>query len=645
MTRRLESADDVADAILDAVGPHVVLALPIGLGKAVHVANALFDRAVEDRSIELTIFTALTLEAPRPSSDLERRLLAPLSDRLFAGWPGLRYAEALRSGSMPPNVEVREFYFRPAAYLGVERAQRHYTSLNYTQVAEALEDLGVNVIAQLVSARPESPGRLSLSSNPEVTLDLLANFFDALRDAGEALMVGQINPSLPYMLGEAELDEARFDLVLDAPDLHFPLFGIPNRSVSAADFSTGMHVASLVPDGGTIQLGIGSLSDAVAHALLLRHEQPALFRSVLERLPGGPDNGRPAHLPVEAEPFEEGLFASTELLSDAVFALFDRGVVDRGYDPDDDPENEALIHGGFFVGSRALYRGLRDLPEDRRRRVQMRRISWVNSLHGDEALKRHQRRKGRFVNEAMMVTLLGAAVSDGLEDGRVVSGVGGQFDFVRMAHDLDDGRSILLIASHRMDGGRPRSNIRFSYGHVTVPRHYRDLFVTEYGIADTRGRPDEEVIAALLEIADARFQEDLRERAVEAGKLASSHRLSPAAARNRPATIDEVFEDPAVAPHFPPYPMGSELTPVEQRLAAALRWLKESTATRRGMASTVARAAVQRVDPRHDEALRRMRLARPGSLGERVKRRLVALALDRTRSRRSGSGRDAAGPA
>lgn len=636
MTRRFGSAEDVATAILEVVGRRVVLALPIGIGKAVHVANALFDRAAEDASIRLTIFTALTLEAPRAGSDLERRLLEPLADRLFGGWPALRYAEALRDGSMPPNVEVREFYFRPAAYLGVDRAQQHYTSLNYTQVAGALEDLGVNVIAQLVSARPESPGRLSLASNPEVTLDLLANFFDAQRDTGDALLVGQVNPALPYMVGEAELDEARFDLLLDAPEYHFPLFGIPNRSVSAADFSTGMHVASLIPDGGTIQLGIGSLSDAVAHALLLRHEKPALFRSVLERLPGGPGSGRPEHLPVEADPFEEGLFASTELLSDAVFALFQRGVVDRGFDPDHDPEDEPLIHAGFFVGSPALYRGLRGLSEERRRLVQMRRISWVNSLHGDETVKRHQRRKGRFVNEAMMVTLLGAAVSDGLEDGRVVSGVGGQFDFVRMAHELEDGRSILMVASHRMDDGRPRSNIRFSYGHVTVPRHYRDLFVTEYGIADTRGRPDEGVIAALLDVADARFQEELRTQAVEAGKLPSSHRPSPAASANRPGTIEEVFEDPAVAPHFPPYPMGSELTSVEQRLAAALRWLKEGTATRRGMASTVARAVLHRVDPRHGEALERMRLARPGSLGERVTRRLVALALDRTESRRDG---------
>lgn len=634
MTRRLGNADDVAAAILDAVGPRIVLALPVGIGKAVHVANALFDRAAEDPSIRLTIFTALTLETPRAGSDLERRLLEPLTDRLFEGWPALRYARALRDGSMPPNVEVREFYFRPAAYLGVDRAQQRYTSLNYTQVSGALEELGVNVIGQLVSTRPESPGRVSLSSNPEVTLDMLESFFDARRGAGDALLVGQVNPELPYMLGEAELDEERFDLLLDAPECRFPLFGIPNRSVSAADFATGMHVASLVPDGGTIQLGIGSLSDAVAHALLLRHEKPAVFRSVLERLPGGPGSGRPAHLPVEGDPFEQGLFASTELLSDAVFALFERGVVDRGFEPDEDPEGEALIHAGFFVGSPALYEGLRELPEERRRLVQMRRISWVNSLHGDEAVKRHQRREGRFVNEAMMVTLLGAAVSDGLEDGRVVSGVGGQFDFVRMAHELEDGRSILMVASHRVDDGRPRSNIRFRYGHVTVPRHYRDIFVTEYGIADTRGRPDEEVIAALLEIADARFQEELRKQAVDAGKLPPSHRLSPSARANRPSTIDEVFEDPAVAPHFPPYPMGSTLTPVERRLAAALRWLKERTATRRGTASTVVSALLRRIDPGHGEALRRMRLARPASLGERVKRRLVALALDRTASRR-----------
>src|SRR5947208_7618149 len=152
-------------------------------------------------------------------------------------------------------------------------------------------------------------------------------------------------------------------------------------------------------------------------------------------------------------------------------------------------------------------------------------ISYVNELHGDEELKRLQRRAARFVNTGMIVTLLGAVASDGLEDGRVVSGVGGQYNFVAMAHALEDGRSILMIQSTTEEGGSLESNIRWSYGHVTIPRHLRDLVVTEYGIAELRGHSDEEVATALVEIADARFQDDLLREAKRAGKVSKSYRI------------------------------------------------------------------------------------------------------------------------
>src|SRR5262249_4993588 len=149
----------------------------------------------------------------------------------------------------------------------------------------------------------------------------------------------------------------------------------------------------------------------------------------------------------------------------------------------------------------------------------MRSVSYVNQLYGPEyELKILQRRDARHVNTAMMVTLLGAAVSDGLEDGRVVSGVGGQYNFVAMAHALPGARSIICVRATRTKNGLVTSNIVWNYGHCTIPRHLRDIVVTEYGIADLRGRTDEECIAALLDIADSRFQEELLAKAKVAGK-------------------------------------------------------------------------------------------------------------------------------
>ena len=88
----------------------------------------------------------------------------------------------------------------------------------------------------------------------------------------------------------------------------------------------------------------------------------------------------------------------------------------------------------------------------------------------------------------MMATLLGGVVSDGLEDGRVVTGVGGQYNFVAQAFALEGARSILTLEATRKARGRTQSNVRWSYGHVTIPRHLRDVVVTEYGIADLRGK-------------------------------------------------------------------------------------------------------------------------------------------------------------
>ena len=100
----------VADAIIARVGKDIELALPLGLGKANHVANALFARAAADASIRLRIFTALTLEKPRAHGDIERRFFAPVAQRLFGGYVPLAYAAAIRSNAVPPNVEIDEFF-------------------------------------------------------------------------------------------------------------------------------------------------------------------------------------------------------------------------------------------------------------------------------------------------------------------------------------------------------------------------------------------------------------------------------------------------------------------------------------------------------------------------------------------------------
>jgi acyl-CoA hydrolase len=238
-------------------------------------------------------------------------------------------------------------------------------------------------------------------------------------------------------------------------------------------------------------------------------------------------------------------------------------------------------------------------------------ISFTNTLDGDEALKREQRPHARFVNTAMIVTLLGAVSSDMLEDGRVVSGAGGQHDLVTMAQALDGARSIIAVRSTRNQDRRTISNIVWRYANATVPRHLRDVVVTEYGIAYLRGKSDRDCIAAMLDIADSRFQPTLRQQAQRAGKLENSavrERRTPNTPERLSAALGAARRDGTL----PAFPLGTEMTETEQTLAFALSALKSAGTL--DMLRTMLAGLAPAATAEHTAALERMTLAQPTSL-------------------------------
>jgi len=564
----------LADAIIARVGRRVVLALPLGLGKANHIANALVARAIADPSIHLTIITALTLEVPKPASELERRLLNPASARLFGEYPALRYAEALRDGSLPENVAVEEFFLLTGRWRNVARAQQRYISANYTDALEYLLDRGVNVVAQLLSADPGGDStRYSLSCNPDITPDLL----DARRDGCVSfLFAGQLNSQLPYMVaGRALVARNEVDLLLSSPATDFELYSLPQRPVSVSEWAIGINVARLIVDGGTLQIGIGSVGDALAHALILRHRDNATFR----RLAAAIDCSDASTLRHDT-PFQAGLYGASEMLVEGFVRLEQAGVLAREVD-------EALVHAAFFLGSRSFYALLRDMPPERRRRFAMMPVSFTNTLYGDVEARRRARRNARFVNNAMIATVLGAVVSDATEDGRVVSGVGGQFDFVEQAFALPGARSVIALNATRGSGRRLESNIRYSYGHTTIPRHRRDIVVTEYGTADLRGKSDADVIAAMLAISDSRFQAQLLETAKRAGKIARSYRIPERYCSNTPARLHAALSNACKEGTLPRFPWGSDFSDVEQQLLPALAAARDATDSTASLAGLI----------------------------------------------------------
>jgi acyl-CoA hydrolase len=661
-SKTYDNVERCVEDTLTRLGNEIVLGTPLGLGKANHIVNEFFRRASEDQRIQLRILTALSLAPPKWKSDIERRYIQPLVERLFGGYEELTYIDALLAGTLPPNVRVTEFYFQPGAYMGNAFAQQEYVSSNYTHATRDILDAGVNVLAQSVSAE-EHGGRTrySLSCNTDLTLDLVPEMRRSERNGQLVALLGQVNRNLPFMYGDAEIEADAFDALVDHPDYAFRLFGVPNRPVTTQDYLLALHVSGLVRDGGTLQIGIGSLGDAICELLKMRHRQNDVYLEVIKAAGVRRRFGPVLERIGGTGPFEKGLYASSEMLVDGFLELYRAGVlsrrayghsgmqrllnegvigeeVDEGtidalleagiigspikdedvhllkqfgiFRPevswqdgslaidgqrleadleDSDTRREITRHclgrrlaGGhvahacFFLGPESFYDGLRALPPEERRLIQMTGISYVNELFGDEELKRLQRRDARFINAGVIATLSGAVASDGLEDGRVISGVGGQYNFVAMAHALEDGRSILMIPATREDGGEVTSNIRFTYGHTTIPRHLRDFIVTEYGIADLRGKSDAEVAAALIEVADHRFQDGLIEEAKAAGKLPASYQLPDHARANDPDRLEETLRPFREQGHFERFPFGTDLTEEEITLKKALTALKQT---------------------------------------------------------------------
>jgi acyl-CoA hydrolase len=465
-----------------------------------------------------------------------------------------------------------------------------------------------------------------------------------------------INRKMPFMPNGAEVAPDFFDIVVTDPAGTHAVFAPPNNKVSAADYAIGLHASSLVDDGGTLQIGIGSLGDAIAQALIVRDRHGDEYRRILESLCpdglAGRDLGR----------FDQGLYGCSEMFVNGFLKLIEAGIIRREVfgdtvlqqllnegvidevvgtgtlrallrrgrihsplDADDlaylthwgvlregvtlegdslvlgstrlrndliDDANLARIGetllgsrlrhgifmtGGFFLGPRDFYERLRTMPQQELAKIDMTRIDFINQLYGQGDLKRAQRRKARFMNTTMIVTLLGAAASDALESGQVVSGVGGQYNFVAMSHALPDARLLMMLRATHDNKDGLRSSIVWNYGNVTIPRHLRDIVVTEYGVADLRGQADSEVVKRLIAVADSRFQDELVTQAKQHGKLEAGYVLPERYRHNLPQALEDKLHPWAQAGLLPDFPFGTDLTDDELQIVRALKKLKHAT--------------------------------------------------------------------
>ena len=521
MTEHLTDLDAAVDWLFARVDGPLRIGAPLALGKPHRLLNALYARVEHDPSRPLQLYTALSLNPPKARGNgLEARFMAPFAQRHFGDdFPRLAYADAIARDALPAHVQVEEFYMQSGALLGSRQAQSSYTSLNYTHAADAVAQRAAGDRAEGGDAAERSPafavvqqrhhpGHAGCDDRARAAAPVADR-----RDRSAAALHGRLGHGRCVVLRSG-----------DHPAAAVPgAVRLPRQPVGDADYAIGLYASTLVRDGGTLQIGIGTLADALSHALVLRHTDNARYRRVLHAL----DPQLASHPLVQEigglDPFEVGLYGCSEMLNEGFRRLVQTGVIKRKVHDDlalmQRIENGSTLsidhatlaaegeylHGAFYLGSPEFYEWLRTLPEDECRAIGMRRISEINQLYGgNETLERLQRRHARFFNSCMMATALGAAVSDALDDGRVVSGVGGQYNFVAMAHALPEARSVLMFRAARDDKGQRESNVRWNYGHTTIPRHLRDIYLNEYGIADLRGLTDEDCVHAMTAITEAR---------------------------------------------------------------------------------------------------------------------------------------------
>ena len=630
----LQKTSDAADFIFATAGTNqeneIRVATPLGIGKPNALLNILYDQAKRNPSLRLAIYTALSLNPPDSSgSNLARRFFDPFRERQWGiDYPELEYAKDSLKGKVPSNIRIHEFYFQAGVALQSEQLQRDYQSINYTHVVDSMFRLDVRIVVQLISRSLHSAAnRYSLSSNPDLTLDLADRY---KRDGKTLIIIGIIHSDLPFLGGEAEIGENFFDIIVDDPTITHELFALPRLPISSIDHSIGFYASQLITDDGTIQIGIGSLSEAVVSSLILRQKNNANYSTLVEAIWEG--GAKPPGLTLEKKPFSLGLYGLSEMVTDGFMHLHRENILNR-HVKDDRSGIKTYLHGAFFLGSKEFYSWLRSLTGQEFEGLRMSRISKINDIYDpDELVLRLQRKNPRFLNTCMQVTLLGGAASDTLDDGRVVSGVGGQYNFVAMSHELQDSRSILMLRSVREDHGKRRSNIVWSHGHLTIPRHLRDIVVTEYGIADLRGKTDEETICALLNITDSEFQEELIHTAKKNRKLTQSYQIPRWARNNTPEKIDQFISKGKSCGTFSPFPFGSDFTSEEEILALALGKLESISSSSKFSAKLKMAGWVFHAHKvtakRFTKELNRMKLQKPQGLKEKIERRILLGALN-----------------
>ena len=187
----------------------------------------------------------------------------------------------------------------------------------------------------------------------------------------------------------------------------------------------------------------------------------------------------------------------------------------------------------------------------------------------------------------------------------------------------------------RKGGGGATSNVVFNYGHCTIPRHLRDIVITEYGIADLRSKCDADIAKALINIADSRFQEGLLAETKAAGKIEDGYQIPAAFRNNTPASLETRLAPLRRLGLFPTFPLGTDFEPQELQLIKALKAVKAQAVKLKWWEKLkyVGQSRDNPAVPAEAEPyLERVGLTAPNDIQDKVTRLLLARQLEKQKA-------------
>ncbi len=352
------------------------------------------------------------------------------------------------------NVRHSAYFFGGATRPGGQEGWVDYVPAYFSELPMLIRRnmTPADVVFAIVSPMDEY-GYFSLSLGPDYTM--------AAVEKARAVVL-EVNPNVPFANGNCHIHISQVAALTESND---PLFEVGLPKIGPVQEAIGAHVAEMIPDGATLQIGYGGIPDAVVMQLTNKHN----------------------------------LGVHTEMVGDGIMTLVEAGVIDNSRKN----VNRGKMLATFALGSKKLYDFINRNPS-----VEMHPVDTTN-----DPFLAGQNDNLHCINATMQIDFLGQCGSETLGP-KPYSGTGGQADFVRAANRSNGGKAFIVLPSTAKDDTISRIVPTLTPGtHVTTSKNDINYVVTEYGVAQLRGKTAKQRCEALIAIAHPNFRAELREQA------------------------------------------------------------------------------------------------------------------------------------